>query len=945
VSPAPSPAALPKAAEAREIRLSPGLSREAPLRGGESHHYLFSLAQGEYAGLVIEQRGIDVAVSLHAPDGAGLATVERSNDTLGPEPLPVVAGAAGRYRLEVRASDPQAPAGRYALRVEALRAATDRDRTRVRAERLFSAAEDLRRREDRTSLEAAVTRELQALELFRSLGDDWREADVLYRLGWARRSLDENATALGDYRRALDLFRRQGREREVSESLNSIGQLQARLGEPEAALAAYREALALNRRLGERQREVTNLNNLGKVHARLGEVETAFGYYERALSLCRELGDRAREAEILSNLAYLYQGLGEAGRALDHLHRALALYEEQGRLRDAAMTLMSIGSTHGRSGEPRKGLAPMLQALALQRRLGDRRREAVTLNDLGWTHLVLGEPREARRRFAQALALLDQVQAPSTRAQVLTSLAWADVELGRFREAAATFEEALPLLAVMGDRSFEASTLLGLAWARRGMGDLAAAWQAAEGALDRVESLRAEPASPGLRASYLASQQGLYGFCLDLLMEQHRREPAAGYDARALAVSEEARARSFLDVLARAGLRSGADPAGPLLQAREAARPLGLPEIQAEVVDDDSLLLEYALGRERSYLWVVTPGSLASYELPSRAVIEAAARRTHNLLSASHNTLARAETEEALAELSRLLLGPVAGRLARKRLVVVPDGALFYIPFAALPVAGPGGRAEHEVVVLPSASALALMRRRTADRSPASLGVAVVADPVFDAADPRVRSRSSPAAPLFRRLPFSRREAEAVLAFAPPDESLRALDFAANRETLLDGRLERYRILHFATHGVLDAAHPERSGLMLSRVDPQGRPRDGFVRAQEIYRLRLTADLVVLSACHTALGREIRGEGLIGLTRGFQSAGVPRVLVSLWEVDDEAAAELMRRFYRALLAEGLPPAAALRAAQAALRSEPGWDAPYFWAGFVLQGDWRPLPRR
>jgi CHAT domain-containing protein len=173
---------------------------------------------------------------------------------------------------------------------------------------------------------------------------------------------------------------------------------------------------------------------------------------------------------------------------------------------------------------------------------------------------------------------------------------------------------------------------------------------------------------------------------------------------------------------------------------------------------------------------------------------------------------------------------------------------------------------------------------------------------------------------------------------------LGALGLDANRETVLSGRLARYRVVHFATHGVLDAAHPELSGIVLSQVDSRGRPREGFVRAHEIYRLSLPADLVVLSACSTALGREIHGEGLVGLTRGFQYAGARAVLVSLWEVEDRATAELMRLFYRELLQRGRTPAAALRAAQTALRRKPGWRAPYYWAGFVLQGDWRPAEK-
>jgi CHAT domain-containing protein len=286
---------------------------------------------------------------------------------------------------------------------------------------------------------------------------------------------------------------------------------------------------------------------------------------------------------------------------------------------------------------------------------------------------------------------------------------------------------------------------------------------------------------------------------------------------------------------------------------------------------------------------------------------------------------------------------------------------LHYLPFAVLPVPGRDAVpliAEHEVTTIPSASSLAALRRLLGSRPPAPRAVAVFADPVFEASDRRLAAPAPGKIPAgsqlanailtgrglddreLPRLPFSRGEAESILSLLPPGEGLALLDFDASLGAGVAGRLSQYRILHFATHGVLDTSRPELSGLVLSLVDRQGQPREGFLHAAEIADLDLAADLVVLSACETALGKEIRGEGVVGLTRSFMAAGAERVLVSLWRVEDRATAELMRRFYQALLAEGASPAAALRQAQMALRETPAWSAPYFWAGFVLQGDWR-----
>jgi CHAT domain-containing protein len=265
---------------------------------------------------------------------------------------------------------------------------------------------------------------------------------------------------------------------------------------------------------------------------------------------------------------------------------------------------------------------------------------------------------------------------------------------------------------------------------------------------------------------------------------------------------------------------------------------------------------------------------------------------------------------------------------------------------------------------------LAVLRREAIGRQPASKALAILADPVFAVDDTRVAAnanqakipstlaqRGDPGRPnaiptelerslrdsgvgSFVRLRFSRHEAETIASFLEENERLKALDFNASRATALGENLGQYRILHFATHGLLNSQHPELSGLVFSLIDERGRPQDGFLRLHDIYNLKLNADLVVLSACQTALGKEVRGEGLIGLTRGFMYAGAPRVIASLWRVDDRATAELMKRFYQGMFKAGLSPAAALRAAQVSMLNEKRWTAPHYWSGFTSQGEWR-----
>ncbi len=189
-------------------------------------------------------------------------------------------------------------------------------------------------------------------------------------------------------------------------------------------------------------------------------------------------------------------------------------------------------------------------------------------------------------------------------------------------------------------------------------------------------------------------------------------------------------------------------------------------------------------------------------------------------------------------------------------------------------------------------------------------------------------------------MPGTRQEAETIMALVPEGERIESFDFEANRDTVTSRELGKYRILHFATHGFANSQKPELSGIIMSLVDKKGNWQNGFLRLNDIYNLSLPVELVVLSACQTGLGKNIRGEGLVGLTRGFMYAGAPRVVASLWRVDDVATAKLMSQFYQGMLQDGFSAVEALRGAQLQLWQEEGWKSPYYWAAFTLQGEWQ-----
>jgi CHAT domain-containing protein/tetratricopeptide (TPR) repeat protein len=841
----------------------------------------------------------------------------------------------------------------------------------------------------------------ESIALWRSLGMPGQEASVLNNLGRLHHGLGRLREAREAYSEALESFRREGDRGRESAALLNLSAVDDSLGEPVAAEEQAGQALAIARELGDRGRQAEALNQLGTLQSGLGEPIAALDSYTAALKIFQELGDRRREAAILNNLGNLLIELGspEEARALlqTGLERARQLKDRQ--FEGAA--LLNLGRADRDLGHAAEGKEYDAQALALHRSTGDRHGEASALRGLG---LLAGDTAAARDFLRQALAIFQEIGNRGEEAVTLRGLGRIAAALGDAGAAAGSFARARAIQSALGQPGEEALTLREMARLERSTERLAEARGHLEEALARLESLRAEISGDHLRAAYFAASREAYEMYVDVLLRLGGKAPSSGLDALAFEAAERARARGLLDFLeqSRIDLREG-DPAllqeerrlrremnekaarrssvseeelaalearYQIVEARlEASSPhyarlrqpeVRLAEIQREALDGDTVLLEYLLAEPRSYLWLVTPGSLASFELPGRSRIEELARKVHQGLG-DPSPADAARRREDLAALSRLLLGPVLDRVRGKRLAIVADGVLLYVPFAALPEPAPegaGGAAPrmaplifgHEVVHLPSAAVVRELRRAREGRTRPPAALAVLADPVFGAGDPRLQAAGTGAVPagdsarlsgaLFSRLGWTRQEAEGIAAEARGRDLLLALGFEANRELAAGEALSRYRIVHFATHGVLDTQHPALSGLVLSQVDAHGKTRDGYLRLHDIYGLRLNADLVVLSGCETALGKTLRGEGIVGLTRGFFHAGASQVLASLWPVRDRATAELMHRFYHAMFRQGLGPSAALRQAQISLSKERAWRDPYFWAAFTLQGDWR-----
>ncbi|MEZ5429159.1 MAG: CHAT domain-containing protein [Pyrinomonadaceae bacterium] len=894
---------------------------------------------------------------------------------------------------------------------------------------------------------------LEAMRVFQNLGDRRGEAEIIGNLGAIFDKRNQPRRALEQYLRALPLLQAEGDRRGESSVFSNIGSTYDDLGEPFAALENYEKALSIRRDLGDERTEAYTLANMSIVLKGLGQYERAIEASRRAFGIFERIGQVYGMAACLNILGGINDDLNDTEKALEYYEKSLGLNRRIKNKSGEAAILNNMATIKIKEGETEKALEFLSESLGIFSETGNRRDEGRVLVKIGETWLKKGDPEKALEYFERVLPLWKEVEDRSWEAETLFSMG----EAFRLRrnpdKSREYFLRSLEIRRELKESQAESMSLFGLARAEKDSGSPVRAQERIEQAIGILEGLRSNISRRDLRNLFISSRQDFYEFYINLLIERHGREPKKGFDALAFEISERARARSLLESLgeSRFDIRSGVSPEllerenhlrrivnskdslrlsalaakqtgkaadfekeldGLIAEYREvqakirAENPrfaaltqpevVSLKKIQNEILDQNTVLLEYFLGDRQSLLFVVTQDSLQTIKLPPRQEIKEAVRLfLENVRSpgridpgtGSGETerslkTAPARLKKAREDLSRMILAPAGRWIAgNKRLLIVASGSLQYIPFAGLESSGAksdrsaGERAvdpkndprflieTNEVVVLPSVSVLAALRekRRSSAKGAAEM-IAVVADPVFGIDDVRLKNATDKRAAdkgnasgaesglprrlysSFSRLRFSRREAETIAGLAPERQRLLALDFRANLETVRSESFKKARFVHFATHGIVNSELPELSGVVLSLVDENGQTRDGFLRLHDIYNLQLEADLVVLSACETALGKEIRGEGIVGLTRGFMYAGASDVVASLWKVDDRATADLMERFYRKMLKDKLPPADALRQAQISMIRDETFGHPFYWAGFVLQGDWR-LPER
>jgi CHAT domain-containing protein len=748
------------------------------------------------------------------------------------------------------------------------------------------------------------------------------------------------------------------------------------------------------------------ITNTALVDYALGHFDESLRLYDRALAFAEKVQAQRDEAYGLYGIGVNYYALGDRARAREFLERSLAIRTVTLDGRGRMATLRALATIDAEQGRVDDAIASDREALGLA--VAPSAIERIRIQLAAHT-AAAGRLVEAKAQLDEVLSTGAKAD-PLIGAEALLQRAVLLREMGRPREALADLAAARPRLRILGSVTEEFAADLEQARALRLVGRPHAAFAAVERALGQADAVRLQSANPELRAQLQTPLRPAYDLKLQLLRERYDHALAAGrvreadtLAAAAFATADASRAHSFADVAAqkyspaiRRALasefhrreqlyrelsarrfaldarldRSGSDdprarrlvgdiaelerqvdtvntliatrtmPIGAPARAGSKQR-VGLPPLPA-----DTALVSYWLGSESAYAWVVSPTEIRWMRLPSPAAIADKVAAFHRSLRRLVDMPVESRLQDARA-LYELIILPIEPWLSGVRQwVVIPDGALDYVPFAALRMPDTFVALQHDVALTPAAWVLDTNGARAKPQN--RRGLLLVADPVYQADDPRLtavqqvvtpqasaRGALDPARRGYRRLPFTAQEAAQIAAqFSPADvDQLTGLN--ATRDRLLSLDWSKYRFIHIATHGIVDAQVPELSALILGSYNAGGDVVDGAVRVADLSLQILTADVAVFSACDTALGKEVLSEGLVGIGSTTLARGARAVVASLWPVSDEIGARLMTEFYRHLLHDSMSPPAALGAAMRSVVSHDPSADPALWAAFQV----------
>ena len=915
-----------------------GVPLESKIASGkESKFFRIQLSANQTAKIEVNQKEVDVSLVSYDTKGKKMLEWGLSLGRFGSESMLILAEEIGEYKIEVKPGHRHVRPGKFTVKLTELRDTTEKDRLQDNAAKEISRIKPEAYRYFRlgigSSRQKSVELWSEVARLARIKEDKLMEARALHANGSTYYFLNEIQKAIENNLQVLAMWRELKNRRYEMIVVGRTGNVWRQLGEPEKAIASYQEARKIAEEIKSRFEFANATHALGTTYLEMGQPQTAIKHFEEALAKFVEMKVAIRQAQVLTGIGKAYLAIGDIPKGVNYLNRGLTLHRKLGYREGIALTNINLATPYRQTGKIDKAMSGLQEARLITAEIGSK------------TPLI----------------------------QSLYQIALINSERGNLNDAIKNLEDGLKV----------------------------------------IEQIRGKIRNQNFRTSYFATVQRFYELYTDLLIERSEKNNDSSDISLAFEMSERSRSRSLIDLLteAKIDLKRGVSPKliekeGDLadtlnlklrtrerLLRRKTTKPEQLEKVNSEInnlelelekislqirnespqyanltrgktlstkeiqnlLDNETVLLEYKLGKKRSHLWLVTNNSIKYLDLPNSGEIYSEARTFYQeVVRNGTDYIDGVEREQLQKRLYNVLLGKVKNEIKGKRLAIVADGMLQYLPFSALQSLDGKYLADtNETIVLPSASVLSQIRTNSSKSIQNNKSIAVFADPVFDKEDSRINGQTQTLAVEMQRvtrdfrfdktlprLLASRREARNIFRVADKKESLFLTDFDASVKNIETANLKSYRILHFATHGLLNTTNPELSGLVFSLYDKKGKTQDGFLSLNDIYNLELSSDMVVLSACQTALGKEVRGEGLIGISRGFLYAGSKRIVASLWKVDDSATAEFMKRFYKNHLNKGMPASKALQQTKIEMKKIRRYSSPYYWSAFTLLGDWK-----
>ena len=826
------------------------------------------------------------------------------------------------------------------------------------ADRNYSLAAELRLSGEEK--EETIAKYRHALELYTDIGDIRGQAEVLGGLGAVFWYINSDS-CLSLYRQALNARIEADDKVLIAATLNGIGGLYFQhFKELDSAIIYYNRAIKVRQKIGDLKGLGNSMIYLALVFEERGQLEEAFRCFEKsylihqeirdrnlmalsklyagtnlqklgrypealedletARDICLEISDTLNLADVYVQLALVYDNIGDYDTAIDQVSKASGLYQQLGNQWGMAGTYNHTGIILQDADRKKRAEESYLKSLEIYRQLNDQKNVVVLLNNLGTVTFEQNDYESALAYNLQGLELSRSLEYKAGELTCLINLANTQNQLNQLDSALTNYDLALKLSRAMNSPDSEWRTLVGMGENYEIRGDYAKAIRYNEEGLRIIEDLRSTLHSASERSNYLARERYAFEHVIHMLTEQHEKDPGKGYDLLAFEYAQRCKSRSFLEQI-------------------KGIKPVTLKQVQNSGLEKKSVIMEYFLGSSSSVLWVITPDSYKMIRLPDHNTLE---KQVESLRFALLNPDQDSKSflHQSGYYLYSKLFQPAEALLSKKsQVMIMPDGILNYIPFEVLIATEPEMDKERPFEKLDylgkrycfsygqSASVyLSMLNPRSS--SPETL---TDRKEMLAFGNPLYMDK-------YKQLEFSGEEVYTIATLFPAGSvtlftEKNATEENAKKENLLSG----YRYIHFATHGVIDDEDPLKSGLVLSQDN--GSPEDGILSAKEISEMKLNAELVVLSACQTGLGKLVRGEGMIGLSRSLILAGASAVVVSLWSVSDQSTSLLMKQFYKNLTIKRLSVAKSLQQARNLMIRNASYSHPFFWGPFILIGGW------